>query len=168
MQIDNNLIAYEYFKNQFVPNEVYTSGQKDETKLIDKYSIKKEAAPVLTLEEDIVNPEGYGLKKGFYSVRPDKYLDFLLLYQSGKLKAKIPVVEMEIQETINPKQEKVEKISIRKYKKQQEKEYRKYLNGENPSDVEWSEVNIYKLKESNSWVIVYNSKIIQLFGVIKF
>ena len=31
MIMNNNLIAYEYFKNQYVPNEVYTSGKKEET-----------------------------------------------------------------------------------------------------------------------------------------
>lgn len=168
MILDNNLIAYEYFKNQYVPKEVYVSGEKEETKLIDKYTSNKNGAPVLTLEEDIVNEKGYGLKRGFYSVKPDKYLDFLMLYQAGKLKAKIPVVDMKIYETLNPKQEKIKKMSVRKFAKQQEKEYRKYMDGKNPDDVEWSEVNIYKLKENNSWIIIYNSNIIQLSGVIKF
>ena len=122
----------------------------------------------MTLEEDIINSEGYGLKKGFYSVTPDKYLDFLYLYQAGKLKAKVPVINMEIYETNNPKQEKIEKMSPKKLAKKQEKEYRKYLKGENPDEVEWSEVNIYHTKERNSWLIIYNSKNIQLTGVIKF
>ena len=168
MILDNNLIAYEYFKNQYVPKEVYVSGEKEETKLIDKYTSNKNGAPVLTLEEDIVNSKGFGLRKGFYSVKPDKYLDFLMLYQAGELKAKIPVVDMKIYETINPKQEKIKKMSAKKYAQQQEKEYRKYMNGKNPDEVEWSEVNIYKLKERNSWIIIYNSNIIQLSGVIKF
>ena len=168
MILDNNLIAYEYFKNQYVPKEVYVSGEKEETKLIDKYTSNKDGAPILTLEEDIVNEEGFGLRRGFYSVMPDKYLDFLMLYQAGKLKAKVPVVSMEIYETNHPKQEKVKKMSARKYAKQQEKEYRKYMDGQNPDDVEWSDANIYKLKEKNSWIIIYNSNIIQLSGVIKF
>ena len=168
MILDNNLIAYEYFKNQYVPKEVYVSGEKEETKLIDKYTSNKNGDPILVLEEDIINSDGFGLKSGFYSVKPDKYLDFLLLYQAGKLKAKIPVVGMKINETTNPKQEKVKKMSIKKYAKYQEKEYRKYINGINPNDVEWSEVNIYKLKEKNSWIIIYNSSIVELSGVIKF
>ena len=168
MLIDNNLIVYEYFKNQYVPKEVYVSGEKEETKLIDKYTSNQDGAPIMTLEEDIVNDKGFGLKRGFYAVKPDKYLDFLLLYQAGKLKAKIPVISMEIYETINPKQEKVKKMSAKKYAREKEKEYRKYMNGLNPDDVEWNEANIYKLKEKNSWIIIYNSNIIQLSGVIKF
>ena len=168
MLIDNNLIAYEFSKNQFVPKEIYYSGQKEETKLIDKYRLKGLNAPVLTLKEDIVNSEGYGLKRGFYSVIPDKYLDFLYLYQSGNLKAKVPVIQMEVYETNNPKQQKVKKMSARKAAREREKEYRKYLNGENPDDVEWSEVEIYKLEDKNSYVIIYNSNNIQLTGAIKF
>ena len=168
MIFDNNLIAYEYFKNQYVPKEVYVSGEKEETKLIDKYAPQKDGAPVLTLEEDIINDKGFGLKRGFYSVSPDKYLDFLLLSQGGRLKAKIPVTDMKIYETTNPQQQKIKKMSAKKYAKEQEKKYRKYMNGENPDEIEWSEVNIYKTKEQNSWIIIYNSKNIQLSGVIKF
>ena len=168
MLIDNNLIAYEYFKNQYVPKEVYVSGEKEETKLINKYSPSDKNPPILALEEDIVNSDGYGLKRGFYSVIPDKYLDFLYLYQSGNLKAKVPVIQMEVYETNNPKQQKVKKMSARKAAREREKEYRKYLNGENPDDVEWSEVEIYKLEDKNSYVIIYNSNNIQLTGAIKF
>ena len=139
MLIDNNLIAYEYFKNQYVPKEVYVSGEKEETKLIDKYTSNQDGAPIMILEEDIVNDKGFGLKRGFYAVKPDKYLDFLLLYQAGKLKAKVPVISMEIYETINPKQEKVKKMSAKKYAREKEKEYRKYMNGLNPDNVEWNE-----------------------------
>ena len=169
MILDNNLIAYEYYKNIYVQKEVYTSGKKEETNLINKYSSNFGInAPVLTLEDDIVNQDGYGLKRGFYSVYPDKYLDFLYLYQSGTLKAKVPVVKMEVFETNNPKQEKVKKMSPAKYKKEQEKKYRKYLKGENPEEIEWVEVNIYRLKEKNSWIIIYNSNNIELSGLIKF
>ena len=168
MIIDNNLIAYEYYKNQFVPNEIYTSGKKDETNLINKYNTKSINAPILTLKDDIVNKEGYGLKRGFYSVTPDKYLDFLYIYQSGELKAKVPVIKMEIFETAHPKQEKVKKMSLKKYNKEKEKQMRKYMNGQNPDEYEWKDVEIYKDVENDAWLIVYNSNILQLTGVIKF
>ena len=168
MLTDNNLIAYEYFKNQYVPKEVYVSGEKEETKLINKYSPSDKNPPILALEEDIVNSDGYGLKRGFYSVAPDKYLDFLCLYQSGKLKAKVPVISMEVYETNNPKQPKIKKMSAKKYAREQEKKKRRYMNGENPDEIEWSEVEIYSLKEKKSWIIIYNSNNIQLLGVIKF
>lgn len=168
MLIDNNLVAYEYFKNQYVPKEVYPSGEKEETKLIDKYSFSDKEATILTLEEDIVNSNGYGLKRGFYSVVPDKYLDFLLLYQSGKLKAKVPVISMKVFETNNPEQPKIKKMSAKKYARMQEKKQRKYMNGENPEEIVWSEVKIFKNNNSNTWLIIYNSNNIELLGVIKF
>ena len=168
MITDNNLIAYEYFKNQYVPKEVYYSGEKEETSSIDKYRPKGLEAPILTLKDDIINEQGYGLKRGFYSVIPDKYLDFLYIYQAGVLKAKVPVVDMQVYETNNPKQEHVKKMSAKKYAREQEKKRRKYLNGENPDEIEWSEVQIYKMKEKNSYIIIYNSNNIQLSGVIKF
>lgn len=167
MIADYDLIAYEYTKNQFVPKEIYKSGEKDEDKLIDKYSNGKEL-PVLILEDDIINQEGYGLKKGFYNVIPDKYLDFLLILQSGKLKAKIPVINMEIIEPIEPKQEKPQKMSASKYKKLKEKEYRKYLNGENPEEFELETVEIKYIQEENTYLLIYASKNIELLGVIKF
>lgn len=168
MIFDSNLIAYEYYKNQYVPREVYPSGEREETKLIDKYGAKNPPAAILTLEDDIVNEDGYGLTRGFYNVVPDKYLDFLLIYQGGKLKAKVPVVAMEVFETNNPKQQKVKKMSASRYKRQQEKEYRKFLKGENPAEIEWSEVQISYSRDDEAWLIIYNSNNIELCGMIKF
>ncbi len=166
MLIDNNLIAYEYYKNQFTPNEIYYSGEKEETNLIDKYSKGKEL-PVLILEDDIINPDGYGLKKGFYNVVPDKYNEFLLIYQMGQLKAKIPVTKMQVIRT-NVKQEKPKKMSQRAYKRKQEKEYRKYMKGINPKEYEYTSVEIQYIKEQNAWIIVYKTESLELAGVIRF
>ncbi len=168
MTIDNNLIAYEYYKNLFVPKEVYTSGEKEETTLIDKYSQKNDM-PILALEDDIIDPNtGKGLKKGFYNVIPDKYQDFLLIYQGGKLKAKIPVIETKLHETNNPRQPKIKKMSYSQYRKYQEKEYRKYLKGENPSEIDWKTAQIQYIPEKNGWLLIYNSNNITLLGIIKF
>ncbi len=167
MVIDNNLIAYEYFKGQYVPREVYPSGEKDETKLIDKYSKRKDL-PVLVLEDDIINPEGYGLKKGFYNVVPDEYKDFLLIYQTGKLKAKIPVVKMQVTAPLNPKQEKPKRMSQRAYERKKRKEYRKYLDGINPAEIEYTEVEISYIHEKQAWLLIYKTDNFELSGVIKF
>ena len=167
MLIDNNLIAYEYYKNQFTPKEIYYSGEKDETKLLDRYSNRKEL-PILILEDDIINSDGYGLKKGFYNIIPDEYNDFLLIYQTGKLKAKVPVVKMDIKAPINPKQIKPKKMSYRAYRKKQEKEYRKYKNGINPEEYEYREAEIHYIPEKSAWLITYKTDNIELSGIIKF
>ena len=168
MIVDNNLIAYEYYKNQFVPKEVYTSGEKEETNLINRYSGDNLPSTILILEDDLVNSEGYGLKKGFYNVKPDKYLEFLLIYESGQLKAKVPVVEVNFHESINATTEKPKKMSYRKYKKQQQKEYRKYLKGENPADINWTTAEIHYIEEQNARILVYNSNNVEIAGIIKF
>ena len=166
MIIDNNLIAYEYNSGQYVPREIYYSGEKDETKLIDKYSKGKEL-PVLVLEDDIINPEGYGLRKGFYNVIPDEYKDFLLIYQMGQLKAKVPVLKMNVLPTTQ-KQEKPKKMSQRAYKRKLEKERRKYFKGINPNEYEYNCVEIEYIKEKNAYVIRYQSDNLELIGIIKF
>jgi len=167
MLIDNNLIAYEYYKGRYVPNEIYYSGEKEETKNINKYSNTKDL-PILILEDDIVNSEGYGLKKGFYNIIPDEYKDFLLIYQTGKLKAKVPVVEVKSTPTANPSQQKLKKMSVKKYQKYKEKEYRKYMKGINPSEFEYTEVTIEYIKENNTYLISYRTNTYQLSGIIKF
>lgn len=166
---DCNLISYEFYKNQFTPKSVYPSGERDETKLINQYKlVDTPKSAVLIIEDDIVNSEGYGLKKGFYTVLPDKYMDFLLIYQTGKLKAKIPVAKMKVSEAANPIQPKVKKMSQRAFKKQQEKEYRKYLKGENPNEIEFREAKIHYINEEKGRILIYNSNNIELVGIIKF
>jgi len=168
MILDNNLIAYEYFKNQYVPKEVYSSGEKEETNLIDKYSFSKKELPILILKDDIINSNGYGLKKGFYNVIPDEYMDYLLIYQSGNLKAKVPVLNMTVYETNNPEQKKVKKMSQKKYERYQEKEYRKYLKGENPAEIDYKKAEIQEIKEHNAYLLIYISNNIELTGIIKY
>ena len=167
MLIDNNLIAYEYYKGQYVPNEIYYSGEKDETKFIDKYSNRKEL-PVLILEDDIVNSDGYGLKKGFYNVVPDQYKEFLLIYQTGKLKAKVPVTKINVTSNNSPKQKKPKRMSQRAYLKKQQKEYRKYMKGENPELYDYKEVEISYIPEKTCWLIIYKESNFELSGIIKF
>ena len=165
---DCNLIAYEFDKNLYTLSPIYPSGERDENKLIDKYSNSNHKPAVLVLEDDIINPDGYGLKKGFYNVAPDKYLDFLLIYQSGKIKAKVPVVKMDVFETTNPVQQKVKKMSLRAYKRAQEKEKRKYFKGENPAEIEYKKAEIHYIDDNKGWILIYNSDNIELVGIIKF
>lgn len=167
---DCNLIASQNYRNPYVPNEVYTSGQREETSLTDKYGISlniKDNA-VLVLEDDIVNDDGYGLKKGFYNVRPDKYFDFLLIFQSGELKAKVPVINMEVFETLNPEQQKVKKMSQRAYQRKLKKEQKKYAKGLTPEQIDYKEAKIQYIADKNAYIIIYNNDNIELTGIIKF
>lgn len=167
MIIDTSLIAYEYYKDERAHSEIHYSGEKEETKLIDKYSNRKEL-PVLILEDDIVNSEGYGLKRGFYNVIADEHKDFLLIYQTGKLKAKVPVVKITVTPSSNTKQQKPKKMSQKAYKKHQEKERQKYAKGINPDEYEYHNAEIKYNPQKNAWIIIYRSNNIELSGIIKF
>ncbi len=167
MIIDNNFVAYEYSKNQYAPKEIYPSGEKDEDKLIDKYNFSDKNPPVLILRDDIVNKYGKGLKSGFYNVYPDKYLDFLLIFQQGDLKAKIPVISVKFFESENIEQQKPKKMSYSRYQKEKLKEEKKYYKGENPDLIDYKTVEIQYIKEKDAYLIIYNSNNIELLGLIK-
>ena len=122
---------------------------------------------VLILEDDIISKDGKGLKKGFYNVIPDKYLDFLLIYQKGELKAKIPVVQMEVFEPLEPKQEKPRKMSYRRYQNFIEKKQREYYRGLNPDEIDYKDVQIHYIEEEKAYIIIYNTNNIELSGMIK-
>ena len=42
------------------------------------------------------------------------------------------------------------------------------MNGENPDNIEWNDVEIYQDRENEAYLIIYNSNIVQLTGIIKF
>lgn len=168
MILDNNLIAYEYYKNQYVPKEVYKSGEKDIDEINDKYSFNSKEAAILLIEDDIINKDGYGLKKGYYSIKSDKYMDFLYISQTGKLKAKVPVIKKEFFENPNSETLKKEKMSYKKYQRKRQKEYRKYLSGENPDNFIFKSAKIHYLNEQNAYIIIYNFNNVELSGMIKF
>ena len=168
MILDNNLICYEYYKNLYTLKPVIESGAKDGDTKEDKYSFNKNNMALLLIEEDIVNSDGYGLKKGFYNVACDKYMDFLFIIQSGKIKAKIPVAKTKLIESINPTQFKPQKMSYKKFQKQEEKKYRKYLDGIDPSEFNVKTAQIQHLNEENSFIIIYNTGNMEVTGIIKF
>lgn len=93
-------ISYDYIASfrtidEVLPYKQYTSGAKVEDNVI--YQNKNvNTNPVLRLEYDIINKEGFGIKRGFYEIRPDKDFTYLMFIQSGRIKAKIPVISREL------------------------------------------------------------------------
>jgi len=168
MITDYNFLAYEFDKGQFTPKPVYPSGERDENKFIDKYTNPLELPCILTLDFDILDKNGFGLKKGFYNITADKYLDYILIYQSGKLKAKVPIIEINHLETMNSdKKQKVKKMSYKKYLKEQEKEKRKYLKGIDPDSVDYKTVEIIPDSNLGAYIIKYTNQNLELKGIIK-
>lgn len=91
--VDCDLISY-YTAEETLPFKQYQSGARADNTTISEKSGKEDENPILILTEDIILPSGLGLKKGFYRVELSDDFDFLLLYVSGKLWAKIPVIEL--------------------------------------------------------------------------
>lgn len=160
------LLAYDAQMNpygpaidQLRPYKGTLSGEKEDQKPSYNYGPPSTKYPILALEDNIIGQDGRGLKKGFYEVRIDSENRFLLLVQSGNLKAKIPVIFYKTEE----KQEKKPpegKISdkklakkLRKEAKKAQKEDYKYRKGENPKDLSFSSVKMTYDEKNSCWVI---------------
>ena len=59
-------------------------------------------------------------------------------------------------------------MSYRKYQKEQEKLYRKYLKGENPDEIDYKFVQMDYIHQEQAYMIRYEAKNYELFGVLKF
>ncbi len=150
-------IAYFYKEEDIFPYKRYTSGTIEGQGGIYTAKTASNPYPLLMLESDIINSQGYGLKKGFYEIKPDKTLDFLLIYQAKALKAKVPVISVE---QINKNPEKKEKISEKRKKK-------KYKKGESPDDVIFSKAEIKYDEKNNCYMIFWEYDNTRAIGVMK-
>lgn len=97
-QADNiyNYIAFFQRIEDVLPYKQSKSGAKDGDNSIYADGSKENTNPVLRLEYDILNKDGYGLKRGFYEIRPDADFTYLMFIQAGQIKAKIPVISQEL------------------------------------------------------------------------
>lgn len=93
---DYSLIAAWRSIEDVMPYPQYKSGTKDNDKPVYTDMTESSSNPVLTLEFDILNEWGYGLKRGYYEIAVDSDFSYLMFVQSGTIKAKIPVVSREV------------------------------------------------------------------------
>ena len=146
--------------DQLAPYKGTLSGEKEHQKPSYNYGPPSTKYPILALEDDIINDEGRGLKKGFYEIRIDDNKEFLLFVQSGNTKAKIPVISYESlkKQTQKPLTAKQEAKKMRKEAKKAKKEAYKYRKGELPKDMIFNDVKI-KYDEKNAlWVIRWETQ----------
>ncbi len=190
-------LSYDYIAlyktiDEVLPYKQYNSGAKVEHNSL--YSNKKvNTNPVLRLEYDILNKDGYGLKRGFYEIKPDIDYTYLMFIQSGKIKAKIPVIKNErISDYGNdyewPDKKKRGKdspnsVSLRiteentvvspdkfvpkltdKEKKKREKKYKK---GIDPIEYIHSEVYLKYDKETSSYIVIWEKYNTRVTGILK-
>ena len=146
--------------DQLVPYKGTLSGEKEYQKPSYNYGPPTTKYPILALEDNIVDENGKGLKKGFYEVRIDDNKQFLLFMQSGKLKAKIPIINYESlkkqvsQQALNSKQM---AKKMRKDAKKAQKEAYKYKKGELPKDIVFNDIKMTYDEKNACWVIIWEA-----------
>ena len=141
--------------DQLAPYKGTLSGEKEYQKPSYNYGPPSTKYPILALEDDIINDEGRGLKRGFYEIRIDDNKEFLLFVQSGKTKAKIPVIMYESlkKQTQKPLTAKQEAKKMRKEAKKAKKEAYKYRKGELPKNMIFNDVKMTYDEKNALWVI---------------
>ncbi len=146
--------------DQLAPYKGTLSGEKEYQKPSYNYGPPSTKYPILALEDNIVDDNGKGLKKGFYEVRIDDNKQFLLFMQSGKLKAKIPIINYESlkkqvsQQALNSKQM---AKKMRKDAKKAQKEAYKYKKGELPKDIVFNDIKMTYDEKNACWVIIWEA-----------
>ena len=168
MLIDCNLIAY-YSVEEVLPYAQYPSGEKAGENPIYKYSASAKTYPILTLEENIIFDDGRGIKMGFYQVILSEDFSSLILVESGKIVAKIPVVSLEQRKQMPSVKQKVKKKRI---KPQEGKQYKppqplKNNKGVDSSDFIHLKASMRYDSDNNSYVLLYERGNTKAVGVIK-
>ncbi len=188
---DYNLIAEWRSIDEILPYRQYKSGAMEEEKPVYQNPTVSYSNPLLALEFDILNKEGFGLKRGYYEIACDETYSFLMFVQSGKIKAKIPVIA---QETINKSGNDFEwaddkdknaplaaskniedeiTVSSRKiYKKtysekEIKKRKKKYQKGLDPDNYFHSKAFMEYDKEKELYKIIWEKYNTRLIGIIK-
>lgn len=92
----NIQIAHYQTIDEVLPYKQYKAGTKDKDKPVYQNPLESSSNPVLTLEFDILNKDGFGLKRGYYEIAANPEFTFLMFVQQGKIKAKIPVIKHEL------------------------------------------------------------------------
>lgn len=186
----NDLIAEYRTLDEVLPYKQYQSGARDEQKPVYQDKNFSSSNPILALEFDIVNNDGYGIKKGFYEIAVDSDYSYMMFVQSGRTVAKIPIIKQEIIDeyggnfewdsdndknvnsaskpvdkeiTVNSKLKYEKKLSERERKKRQ----KKYKKGEDPLKHFHSSVKLEYESELDLYKIIWEKYNTRLIGIIK-
>lgn len=135
MIIDSNIIAYDFMTDfngidRHFPTPYYESGVYDEDKPQYKFGPESSEYPTLTLPCELYDTQGNKIPDGFYMVVLSLNKNYLNLYQSNVLKARIKVIKLvEImynQDEANEERE----IKGRLKKAKEDKKLKKYHKAE--------------------------------------
>jgi len=192
VDISYDYIAFFQKLEDVLPYKQMKSGAKAEDNAIYSDNSQINTNPILRLEYDILNKDGYGLRRGFYEIRPDSEYTYLMFIQAGKVKAKIPVISTELiskygndyewqdkkkkkdapnsnpvrlsdsNNIVSPK--KITPILTDREKKKRE---RKYKKGIDPIEHIHSTVKMEYDKELSSYIVIWEKYNTRIVGQLK-
>lgn len=154
----------------YPPYPSYPSGIMDKDKTIYRYAPKSSDFPNLIIVDPLYDDEGNVISPGYYSLILSEERDFLILAQSEKPIAKIPVFRLEEDKRA------VEKLRDKKYQKKLAKEAKKQAKLDlkrAKSGVPSEEKSVYMnatieyKKDGAYYLIKYERDRIRAWGAIK-
>lgn len=188
---DYNLIAAWRSLDEIMPYPQYKAGSRDNDKPVYQDPKDSSSNPVLALEFDILNEDGFGLKRGYYEIAVDSDYSCLMFVQSGIIKAKIPVIKQEVIEEYGSEFEwpddkdkstpnnasknltegimvSSKKIYTKTYtEKELKKRREKYKKGMDPSTYFHSTVSMEYDSELSLYKIIWEKYNTRIIGVMK-
>lgn len=170
MFVDNIMMHSETRAYPIQPQE--TAGLMVGTQSIYKYSLRESSYPTLSIVEDIQDSQGNKIEPGHYELALSDERDFLILIQSKKAIAIIPVFKVEVdmsqyeqvRDKKSLKREQKEKKEIEKTNRKREKQGLPPVNEE--QDI-YQEASIEYQPKGEYYLIKYERGDVRAWGAIK-
>lgn len=129
---DSAALQMEKFKtiDKLLPSRgafKYNAGIKDYDKGHIKYAHPSSTNPTLIIGSEIYDDDGNFIKPGYYELILSEDRQYLLLGQSEKIMAVVPVFKVEEDKTQEPKPQPMDYWSQKKFDRQQKKEGKKKM-----------------------------------------
>lgn len=148
---------------------IYPGGVMDKDKAIYRYSHKATDSPNLIIVDYIQDSNGNIINPGYYELVLSDEKDFLLLVQSGKIIATIPVFKVQIEKSTEvnhgPEYEKYRKKVEKKRAKNNKKLAR--LGVEQEPETVYMEATIEYIDDGKYYLIKYERDKVRAWGAIK-
>lgn len=137
-----------------------------------KYSLRESSYPTLSLVDELTDGQGHVIPPGHYELALSDERDFLILIQSKKAVAIVPVFKIDIDmsqyEVVRDKKalkkKKKEEKAIAKTNKKRE---RKGLPLINPEDEIYQEASIEYIRDGGYYLIRYERGDVKAWGAVK-
>lgn len=137
-----------------------------------KYSLRESSYPTLSLVDELTDGQGHVIPPGHYELALSDERDFLILIQSKKAVAIIPVFKIDIDmsqyEIVRDKKAlKKKKKEEKEIAKTNKKRERKGLPLINPEDEIYQEASIEYIRDGGYYLIRYERGDVKAWGAVK-